>query len=173
MIDLGNRRILDDGTVICTSDAAMEMLYSGKSIAGVLCDDPKDADEWAEAARICDMEWPGPVHATGRYYQDIDWFQHWMTPEPYASIDLSTWCRERCRTPAEIDRVDLEISAFEDRGMMPIMKHLIYCVDIWRQNDVVWGVGRGSSVCSFVLHLIGINRINPIEHGLDIGEWLK
>jgi DNA polymerase III alpha subunit len=57
--------------------------------------------------------------------------------------------------------------------MVSIMRHLIYCVDAWRQNGVVWGVGRGSSVCSFVLHLIGINRINPIEHGLDIGEWLK
>ena len=36
-----------------------------------------------------------------------------------------------------------------------------YLVDTMRNNNIVWGVGRGSSVGSFVLYKIGINRINP------------
>jgi len=173
MIDLGNRVMHDDGTVICTSAAIVEMLYSGRNIDGVLCDRAEDQIEWANAARDCDTDWIGPVHATGPCYQGVDWFQHWLTPEPYSSIDLRSWCIERCASEIEVNRANREIDEFESRGMVSIMKHLIYCADMWRQQGVVWGVGRGSSVCSFVLHLIGINRINPIEHGLDIGEWLK
>ena len=173
MIDLGNRVVLDDGTVICTSDAIMEMLYSGREIDGVLCDRVEDQTEWERASRACDSVWKGPVHAQGPCYHGVDWYQHWLTPEPYASINLRKWCMDRCNNDGEIERANLEIDEFESRGMISIMRHLIYCVDTWRKNGVVWGVGRGSSVCSFVLHLIGINRINPIEHGLDMGEWLK
>lgn len=172
-IDLGNRIIEDDGTVICTADAMMEMLYAGNTLDGVFCQDHEDADEWAASNEICDTQEPGPMHAIGPVYAGMDWYQHWFTPEPYASMDLASWCRDRCRDQHEVIRVDEEIAEFERRGMMPVMRHLVYCVDRWRNNGIFWGVGRGSSVCSLVLHKIGINRINPLEHGLDLNEWLK
>ena len=31
-----------------------------------------------------------------------------------------------------------------------------------RENNIVWGVGRGSPVASYVLFLIGVHRINSI-----------
>jgi DNA polymerase III alpha subunit len=48
-----------------------------------------------------------------------------------------------------------------------------YLVDLMREHNIVWGVGRGSSVSSFVLFLIGIHRINSIYYGLDVEEFLK
>jgi len=48
-----------------------------------------------------------------------------------------------------------------------------YLVDLMRENNIVWGVGRGSSVSSFVLFLIGIHRINSIYYDLDVEEFLK
>ena len=57
--------------------------------------------------------------------------------------------------------------------MLPVLRHLVYMVDHFRREGITWGVGRGSSVSSFVLYLIGINRINPLEFGLDIKEFLK
>jgi DNA polymerase III alpha subunit len=42
-----------------------------------------------------------------------------------------------------------------------------------RNNNIVWGVGRGSCVSSFVLFLIGIHKINPIYYDLDVSEFLK
>ena len=45
--------------------------------------------------------------------------------------------------------------------------------DRWREAGIFWGVGRGSSVCSLVLHKIGINRINPMDFDLEPSEWLK
>lgn len=173
MIDLGNRSIQDDGTVICGQEAMVEMLYSGRDLDGIFCSDPRDQIEWETASRICDSTTAGPVHASGPMHAGIDWFDHWLTPEPWASIDLRAWCMERCRSDEERARTEMEISAFERRNMLSAMRHLVYCADTWRKHNICWGVGRGSSVSSFVLHLIGINRINPMEFGLEVAEWLK
>lgn len=171
-INLGNRTVLEDGTVICETAALVEILYAGQDIQGTFCLSKEDQEEWDRANIDCDTDWQGPVFSTTPAYQSIDWYDHWFTPEPYASINLTTWCLERCKTQEEIDRVIGEIKEYESRNMIPIMKHLIYCVDVWRKHKILWGVGRGSSVCSFVLYLIGINRINPLKFNLPLDEWL-
>jgi DNA polymerase III alpha subunit len=38
---------------------------------------------------------------------------------------------------------------------------------------VIWGVGRGSSVSSYVLYLLGVHRINSMYYDLDVGEFLR
>lgn len=172
-IELANRKILNDGTVICSESALLDLLYSGQDINGLFCDKIETQLEWQAAGRICDSQEQGPVFVNCAQYDNISWYQHWFTPEPWQSIDLRNWCLAKCSNTQETDRVNYEIDEFEKRNMIPIMKHLIYCVDKWRENQIVWGVGRGSSVSSFVLFLIGVNRINPLEFDLNISEWLK
>ena len=46
-------------------------------------------------------------------------------------------------------------------------------VDIMRKNNVVWGVGRGLSVASYVLYLIGVHKIDSLYYDLDIEEFLR
>lgn len=173
MIDLENRLVLDDGTTICHQRALLELLYSGSNLVGTFCSDPRDQEEWESAVRACDSPMQGPTHADGPAFSGIVWAEHWNTPEPYKSMDIREWCLDRCQNSAQKDRVIEEMALFEKNGMMPVMRHLVYCTDTWRKNGVLWGVGRGSSVCSFVLYLIGINRINPFEYGLEIAEWIK
>jgi DNA polymerase III alpha subunit len=48
-----------------------------------------------------------------------------------------------------------------------------YLVDTLRKNNVVWGVGRGSSVASYILYLIGVHKVDSIKYNLDINEFLK
>ena len=50
---------------------------------------------------------------------------------------------------------------------------MVYLVDHMRENNIVWGVGRGSSTASYVLFLIGIHKINSIQFGLDWREFLR
>ena len=173
MIPLHNRSIHADGTVVCSQAALIELLYSGEDISGLFCDTPDDEQEWCAAAKICDDSQSGPVHTTQPAFSDVDWRANWLTPEPFASIDVLDWCISQCSTEQEIQRVKMEISEMQQRNMISLVRHLIYCVDIWRKSGIVWGVGRGSSVCSFVLFLVGINRINPLEYDLDLREWLK
>jgi DNA polymerase III alpha subunit len=57
--------------------------------------------------------------------------------------------------------------------MFILLKYLKYLVDTMRENNIVWGVGRGSSVASFVLFLLEVHRINSLYYDLSIDEFLK
>jgi DNA polymerase III alpha subunit len=57
--------------------------------------------------------------------------------------------------------------------MIPVLKTMKYIVDTLRANNIVWGVGRGSSVASYVLHIIGVHKINSIKYNIPIEEFFK
>lgn len=173
MIELDNRTILDDGTVICTVDAAIEMMYQGLDIEHAIMEPSDEVATYNRAVQMMDTGQALLETATEGRYQGVDWYSMWLTPEPYTSVDVLDYCLMKCDSVEEIKRVQYEMQLFEDRNMMQVLRHLIYMVDNFRSRNVLWGVGRGSSVSSFVLHLIGINRINPLKFGLDVREFLK
>lgn len=98
---------------------------------------------------------------------------NWHVPDEYLNMDLEQWLLDKCSTHQERERVSMELVKFKDRSMVAVLKWLVYFVNTLRENDQIWGVGRGSSVASFVLYLIGIHKVNPIEYDLDIKEFLK
>ena len=57
--------------------------------------------------------------------------------------------------------------------MFDLLRYLKYFVDTMRENNVVWGLGRGSSVASYVLYLIGVHKIDSMYYDLDVGEFLR
>lgn len=169
MIDDPLRKTLADGTVICSERGLLELLYQDIGIDRLLCDDARSVAEWIDAARLQDCQDAGPMHGDEHTASVVKW----TTPSPWAELDLEAWCIERCTDFGQMARVREELDEFQKRGMIPVMLHMLYCVDVWRRHGIIWGVGRGSSVSSFVLYLIGINRINPLDHDLDFTEWLK
>ena len=46
-------------------------------------------------------------------------------------------------------------------------------VDVSKENNIVLGVGRGSSVASYILYLLGIHKVDSLAYNLDIKEFLK
>lgn len=99
--------------------------------------------------------------------------QHWNIPDEYRYLDIAKWILEQCQTEAELQRVGEELLLYQERGLFPLLQFLKYLVDTMRANDVVWGVGRGSSVASYVLFLIGVHKIDSMYYDLDISEFLK
>lgn len=97
----------------------------------------------------------------------------WFTPEDYASIDLHSHVLALCQTPEEQARAKIELDIIQQLDVEHIFKHLIYLVDTWTKENLVWGVGRGSSVSCFVLYVIGLNKINPLDYDLDPSEFFK
>jgi len=95
------------------------------------------------------------------------------TPEFYKNMDIALFVLEKCTTEAELQRAGEELFLFQERGMFPLLQYLKYLVDTMRQHSIVWGVGRGSSVASFVLFLIGVHRINSLYYDLPIDEFIK
>ena len=72
-----------------------------------------------------------------------------------------------------IGRVEMELTEFKTRNLFPVLKVLIYIIDTMRKNNLVWGIGRGSSVASYVLYLIGVHKVDSLKYNLDIKEFLK
>jgi DNA polymerase III alpha subunit len=97
----------------------------------------------------------------------------WLLPEQYQHIDIESWLLGQCTTDEEKNRVRDEIVLYNRNNMITVLKTMKYVVDILRQNEIVWGVGRGSSVASYCLFLIGIHKINSIKYKLPIEEFFK
>jgi DNA polymerase III alpha subunit len=97
----------------------------------------------------------------------------WYLPQEYVDMDIAKYVLDKCTTEAELQRAGDELIKFQERGMFILLKYLKYLVDTMRKNNIVWGVGRGSSVASFVLFLIEVHRINSLYYDLSIDEFLK
>lgn len=97
----------------------------------------------------------------------------WIFPERYQQIDVLAWLHDKCNTQQQHDRVDQEYTRYQERDLVMLLRLFIYLVDYMRENRFLWGVGRGSSVSSYILYLIGIHRVDSIKYQLDINDYLK
>jgi DNA polymerase III alpha subunit len=104
---------------------------------------------------------------------DNDNQSRWHLPVDYANMDIAKYVLDKCTSEAELQRAGEELLLFQERDMFILLKYLKYLVDTMRKNNIVWGVGRGSSVASFVLFLLEIHRINSLYYDLSIDEFLK
>ena len=97
----------------------------------------------------------------------------WFMPDEYKTFDIAKFVLDQCTHEEELQRAGKELLMYEKRGLFTLLQYMKYLVDLMRKNNIVWGVGRGSSVSSFVLFLIGIHRINSLHYDLNIEEFLK
>lgn len=104
---------------------------------------------------------------------DSDNQSKWLMPDEYKSMDIAKYVLDLCKNETELQRAGEELLKFQDRNMFDLLKFLKYLVDTMKQNNIVWGVGRGSSVSSYVLFLLGVHRINSLYYDLSIDEFLK
>ena len=98
--------------------------------------------------------------------------QNWFIPDEYKNLDIKSYVLDR--TPAHaIDRVNEELNLYDKYNIIDVLKVCIYIIDTLRNNNIVWGVGRGSSVASYVLYIIGVHKVDSIKYELDINEFLR
>lgn len=98
--------------------------------------------------------------------------KNWFMPKDYCP-SLIEDLYALCKTTDQTNRVTQELELFSKHNMIDLLFFLKYLVDIMKENKIVWGVGRGSSVSSYVLFLIGVHKIDSIKYNLDIQEFLK
>jgi DNA polymerase III alpha subunit len=98
--------------------------------------------------------------------------QQWFMPKDHCP-DLIELLFNSCQTQEQIERVTTELELFVQYGMYDVLFYLKYLVDTMREQGIVWGVGRGSSVASYVLYLIGVHKVDSIKFSLDIKEFFK
>ena len=66
-----------------------------------------------------------------------------------------------------------ELTEYDRRNMFDLLKYMVYLVDFMREHNIVWGVGRGSSVSSYVLYLIGVHKVDSCQFDLDYHEFMR
>jgi DNA polymerase III alpha subunit len=99
--------------------------------------------------------------------------KNWRMPVEYKDMDIAEYVLSLCKAEHELQRVGQELLLYQERDLFDLLRYLKYLVDTLRKNNVVWGVGRGSSVASYVLFLIGVHKIDSLYYNLDIEEFLK
>jgi DNA polymerase III alpha subunit len=99
---------------------------------------------------------------------------NWYMPEEYKSLNIEEWLWSKCPPwDPQHTRVKEELEAYKARNMLDLLRWLKYFVDTMTKNNIVWGLGRGSSVASYVLFLIGVHSIDSIKYNLDWQEFLR
>lgn len=165
------------GQVILNSEQMIEVILRGNSIDYLACTESDDLELYKKFQNelldkptifLENLENSKNVKEYHKNNSNI-----WVYPDKFKDIDLYKFLIKKCSSSDEIERVELELKMFEERGLIPLLHFFIFFVDYMRTNGYVWGVGRGSSVSSFILYLIGIHKINSIKYRLEITDYLK
>lgn len=106
----------------------------------------------------------------------------WTIPEDSQQLDVVEYLYERHialtrKMPREeIDQRDYrlltEIAAYKKRGLFDVLRAIIWLINTLTANNIVWGVGRGSSVSSYALYVIGVHDVDSFAYDLDIDDFL-
>ena len=124
---------------------------------------------YSEGPRLSKIEKP---NVSVQEFDDANQAQ-WNMPDEYKSLDVAKWILDQCADDTELQRCGKELLMFQERGLLDLLRFLKYFVDTMKENNIVMGLGRGSSVSSFVLYKLGVHKINSIYYDLDVEEFLR
>jgi len=168
-----NRFVDDIGRVVMTADGLADLIIDGNNIDSILAEDCEETRKYNQFSDKKLKLYINNIAEQSVAEYDNEATTVWKTPQEYKEIDLELWLLAKCNTDVEKIRVQEELNMYEERDLFPLLKHLIFLVNHFRKNNIVWGVGRGSSVSSYCLYLIGIHKIDSLKYNLDINEFLR
>lgn len=161
----------------CDEDTGIDLLYKGKSLKHVEFTETDDIKLYNKKCNEFDLESLKILSEN-----DFDRINTYLIPKHFEQLDVEDYVRKLIPTStAEIhglpvnpvDRVEMELAEYKARNLYPVLRVLIYIIDTMRKNNLVWGIGRGSSIASYVLYLLGVHKIDSLKYNLDIKEFLK
>lgn len=165
------------GLAVLNNANQFDLLYQGKenSLHHVFVEKNEDTIKYNKYAHLFNYKKLNIYESQNLNKAELDsiFQSNYLIPVEYQNIDIDKFILDKCTNKEEQNRALEELECYKQKNLFPILAFMIYLVDTLRQNNIVWGVGRGSSVSSFVLYLIGINRINPIKYDLNWQEFLR
>jgi len=148
---------------LATEQQGIELLYRGESITDVPFQDVEQFNKFAE-----ELDLPSITDVS-------NWSKDFNIPQHYKDLDVEKFVYSKLEQgdPDQIGRVEMELELYKARNLLPMLQLVIYIVDTLRKHNLVWGVGRGSSVASYVLFLLGVHKVDSHKYMLNIREFLK
>lgn len=173
--ELANRTLWYDGDSTVTVDSLMRAIVNGNSTEGLFVSEMTPEIEQynknvLKSERIGIKEEIRPLSF------------EWNIPEEYKTLDVYEYVGRKLLETEEVDKPDLmnraarvadEMELYQKLGLIDILRTLIFVINTLIENNIVWGVGRGSSVSSYVLYLIGVHDVDSFKYGLNIEEFLR
>ena len=161
---------------IYTQDDAVQALYVNPSI-DLSTLDLQEVEQFNRANELlytgyAELKLAGTPDCTPEEYHRQNQ-QTWHMPAEYAEFDIAKWLLDQCETDEQRQRVGQELMMYLERGLFDLLNFLRYMVQVMRDNNIIWGVGRGSSVASYVLYLIGVHKIDSLYYDLDVTDFLR
>ena len=158
----------------------VDMIYSGHvdKCHVVLCDKTDEIDKFNNSMKqegLSELSTYIPLDVDQKNFDGV-LQSEWFMPDEYKDINVYEYVLGKVETPCPQhvqDRIWEEMEQYKQRDMHNLLRYMIYLVDFMRENNIVWGVGRGSSVASYVLYVIGVHRVNSIQFDLDWREFLR
>jgi DNA polymerase III alpha subunit len=106
----------------------------------------------------------------------------WNIPASYKTLNVDTYLYDKLiattgsvsekEFEARSVRLVEELQLFKKHNLYSVLQALIYIINTLTMENAIWGIGRGSSVSSYVLYLIGTHDVDSYAYGLDIAEFL-
>ena len=166
------------GRVVLNTSDCIELLYNDKFKDNLLIDIDSDVDLYNKYTYIMNVGYPLLEQVSE--IDNIDEFDKlnqktWFMPEKYKELNIVDYLMEKARKKTHTLhylRTEAELGVYEKRGLFNLLRFLIYLVDVMKERNIVWGVGRGSSVASYVLFLIGTHKVDSVKYELDFNEFL-
>jgi DNA polymerase III alpha subunit len=104
----------------------------------------------------------------------------WTLPEEYKYkdieeflINLSDKIENDSLYEKRIQRLVKEIELYKKHNLFDVLRVIIYVIDNFKEKNIVWGVGRGSSCSSYILYLIGLHDIDCVLYDIEIEDFLR
>jgi hypothetical protein len=164
------------GELIFAETDVMDLVMQGRDLSVL---NSMIIDDTIDLARMPDILDPVPGFQQQRFHTVSvpEWHAqqqaNWHMPAEYKQLDIAAHVLGLCATEAELQRCGQELLLYQERNLFDLLKYLKYLVDVMTENNVIWGVGRGSSVASYVLYKLGIHRIDSMFYNLDVHEFLR
>lgn len=106
----------------------------------------------------------------------------WNIPDEYKNMDIVQYIIDK-HDVLLIDKSDAEIAdrevrlatefvKFQKTNFVDVLRTIIYIINRLTSAGIVWGVGRGSSVSSYILYVIGVHDVDSYAYELDIDDFL-
>ena len=164
------------GQTYTTSNELCDLLYKNPAL-DISLFQVEDSIEYnrSVADLHAELDLLDSYHSISQTVEEFDSIlqRNWRMPKEYKELDIAAYVLGLCKEEHELQRVGEELILYQERSLFDLLRYLKYLIDTLRKNNVVWGVGRGSSVASYVLFLIGVHKIDALYYQLDIEEFLK
>lgn len=169
---LDHREIDENGKVVYEVDGLIDILLNGGQIPSDINFETSDEVRlYNKFSKLFGSENQlRNVSKQKTHEQNQD---NWFMPKKYIELDLDVYFSNLITTIEEANRVGMELKLWEEKKFTHVLRFCIYFMDYVKENDIIIGVGRGSSCCSHLLYLIGLHRVDCIKYKLDISEFLK